>query len=166
MEWRPVLNFEGWYEVSDRGFVRSVERTVHFSDGRVRRYQGQRLRFYADDFGYRKVTLKKNGLWVRVHVHLLVAEAFKGPRPPGLQVRHYDGDHLNNRPDNLIYGSPLENHADTKRHGRVRRFRKLTDATVAAIRKARGRETCRALALKYNTSAAHVCNIQLGHRRA
>jgi hypothetical protein len=112
------------------------------------------------------VTLKKNGAWARVHVHALVAEAFNGPRPAGLQVRHYDGDHTNNTPRNLIYGSSKENHEDTKRHGRDRKHRKLTDTQVAAIRKARGKKTCRELAAQYGTSAPHVCNIQLGNRRA
>lgn len=165
MEWKSVLGFEGWYEVSDRGLVRSVPRTVHFSDGRVRKYKGRRLSSYPDGFGYRKVTLKRNGEWARIHVHVLVAAAFKGPRPEGMQVRHYDGNHLNNRPDNLVYGTSLENHADTKRHGRVRRFRKLSDAAVAEIRNARGKATGRELALQYGTSTTHVCNIQLGRRR-
>ena len=163
--WLPVVGAEGWYEVSRFGEVRSVDRVINFSDGRVRAYKGQTLAQYPDGFGYKKVTLKMNGAWSRVHVHVLVASAFRGPKPPNTQVRHFDGDHLNNTPKNLLWGTSVENHADIKRHGRQNRKRKLTDAQVRAIRAARGKKTCRELAAKYGTSAPHVCNIQLGNRR-
>lgn len=164
--WKPIPGFEGWYEASHRGQIRSVDRMITFSDGRVRFYEGRVLAQYEDGFGYKKVTLKMNGEWQRVHVHVLVAAAFSGPRPKGLQVRHFNGNPVQNTPGNLRYGTSKENHADTKRHGRVRRFRKLTDRQVQAIRNARGKATCRELAERYGTSPAHVCNIQLGHRRA
>lgn len=50
-------------------------------------------------------------------VHSLVTEAFLGPRPEGLVVRHLDGDHSNNNIDNLRYGTHAENVADMIRHG-------------------------------------------------
>jgi hypothetical protein len=50
-------------------------------------------------------------------VHVLVAAAFLGPCPDGQEVRHLDGDKLNNCLDNLIYGTRSENNLDTVRHG-------------------------------------------------
>ena len=120
---------------------------------------------YQDGFGYFKVTLKVNGKWERLHVHVLVASAFKGPRPNGAQVRHYDGDHLNNRASNVLWGTAVENHADIKWHGRQNRRKRLTDQQVQAIRGARGKKSGRALAKQYSVSPAHICNIQLGNRR-
>jgi hypothetical protein len=52
------------------------------------------------------------------YVHSLVAEAFIGPRPIGLEVRHLDGDSTNNAVDNLRYGTHAENMQDRVKHGR------------------------------------------------
>jgi hypothetical protein len=51
-------------------------------------------------------------------VHHLVLEAFVGPCPLGMQCRHLDGNPANNRPDNLVWGTSLENAKDRIRHGR------------------------------------------------
>lgn len=50
-------------------------------------------------------------------VHQVVAEAFHGPRPAGLETRHLDGDLLNNRSENLAYGTHGDNVADSVLHG-------------------------------------------------
>jgi len=61
---------------------------------------------------------RKNGrCYSDVGVHVLVCEAFHGPRPPGALVRHYpDPDPANNRPDNLAWGTDAENAADRTEH--------------------------------------------------
>lgn len=52
-------------------------------------------------------------------IHVLIATAFHGPKPtPAHQVRHLDGTRTNNRPENLAWGTPAENSADRKAHGR------------------------------------------------
>lgn len=51
-----------------------------------------------------------------VYVHAIVAECYHGKRPDGLDVLHGDGDCLNNRPENLRYGTELENQMDRKFH--------------------------------------------------
>lgn len=163
--WRPIVGYEGWYEVSDQGRVRSADRVLAFTDGRVRAYKGKVLAQYPDEFGYLKVTLKKQDSGNRIHVHVIVAAAFIGPRPEGLQVCHNEGDHLDNRPSEMRYGTVKANHADIKRHGRQNRHRKLSDEVVTAIREARGKLTGAELALLFGTSSTHVCNIQAGHRR-
>ena len=82
--------------------------------------------------GYRALTVKVNGKNATRFVHVLVMEAFAGPCPPGFQVRHLDGDPLNNRwapgvtaeevraaGGNLFYGTPKENCKDRDEvHGR------------------------------------------------
>lgn len=163
--WNPVVGYEGYYEVSSHGRVRSVDRVIAFKDGRVRAYKGKVLAQYPDGFGYLKVTLKKQDTGTRLHVHVIVAAAFLGPRPAGQQVCHNEGNHLDNRPSEMRYDTVAGNHADIKRHGRQNRRKKLTDAEVEAIRLARGKLTCIELAVLFGTSSTHVSNIQLGHRR-
>lgn len=73
------------------------------------------------------------------NVHQLVAMAFIGECPDGLEVRHHDGDKTNNSSSNLSYGTRLENHADKIRHGTSGRgeqnsMAKLTEDDVLAIR--------------------------------
>ena len=50
------------------------------------------------------------------YVHRLVLETFVGPRPDGMEARHLNGDCQDNRVENLIWGTPLENGADKIRH--------------------------------------------------
>ena len=83
-----------------------------------------------------KITVKRRP------VHKLVAEAFLGPCPPGMEVCHWDGNKQNNKVSNLRYDTRKNNHADKKRHGTdpsgMRHGRaKLTDDQVREIRRLR-----------------------------
>lgn len=168
MEWRAIPGYEGWYEVSDSGQVRSVTRTITHSDGRVRCYPAVTRRQYTDGYGYRKVTLNRNSTDWRVHVHVLVALAFIGPRSPGLDVCHNDGNCLNNSPSNLRYDTPKGNRQDSVKHGTSIRpsMRKVDDAAVSIIRAARGALSVSTLSFIFGISKPHVCSIQKGVRRA
>jgi hypothetical protein len=72
---------------------------------------------YHKGKGYLGVRLGVNGVRRDYYVHLLVLEAFCGPCPSGMQARHLDGNCLNNRVDNLAWGTPVENCEDKQRHG-------------------------------------------------
>lgn len=67
--------------------------------------------------GYRSVGISVGRKVRVVRVHVLVADAFHGPRPEGLETRHLDGNPLNNAAENLKYGTALENYEDQVRHG-------------------------------------------------
>ena len=68
--------------------------------------------------GYRHIALRDgNGGRTRWRIHRLVLETFIGPAPDGMQCRHLDGDKLNNRLDNLAWGTQSENERDKIRHG-------------------------------------------------
>jgi len=86
--------------------------------------------------GYCTIRLLNAGKKRKFYVHLLVAEAFLGPRPVELQTRHLDGNPLNNAVDNLAYGTPLENAGDAVAHGRHYRDNKgvLAKAQIPVIR--------------------------------
>jgi hypothetical protein len=75
--WLPVLpDWVGFYEVSDRGRVRSVDRIVMRSDGRKVPTSGQILRQYQDHLGLRSVVLRRPGHCQHVYVHRLVRDLF------------------------------------------------------------------------------------------
>jgi len=116
--WKPVNGYEGIYEVSSHGRVRSVDRTVTRSDGRVHRHKGKVLSAgLSKRGGYPLVSLYTQGKNQSHYVHSLVAETFIGPRPDGTEVCHNDGNPTNNHVDNLRYGTSSDNELDKVRHG-------------------------------------------------
>ena len=127
--WRCVVGYEGRYEVSDRGRVRSwVLR------GASRRKRPKLMKITRSPRPYDcavEVINLSNGSakGQRVfQVHALVLTAFVGHKPEGMETLHDDGDSTNNRLSNLSWGTSLENHADRIRHSRTNRF--LTDAQI------------------------------------
>ena len=103
--WKPVVGYEGLYEVSSTGKVWSIRR------GRV-------LRPRKKSDGHLKVGLWKAGKGKDKYVHRLVLEAFVAPCPEGMECLHIDGNPENNRVDNLRWGTRGENMLDRVRHGR------------------------------------------------
>jgi hypothetical protein len=120
-EWRPVVGWVGYYEVSDLGRVRSVDRTVVSSVGLVMRLKGKVLRSKFNTHGYRVVNLSRSGKPVTAPIHRLVLEAFVEPQPqsPANHTRHLDGNKLSNIPSNLKWGTQQENNADQLIHRRA-----------------------------------------------
>lgn len=123
-EWRATL--EPGYEVSDDGRVRSVDRIMTYSDGRQRFYPGQELARALSSNGYLKVSL---GRGKQRSVHVLVCEAWHGPKPAKrLEVRHLNGNGLDNRPANLKWGTRKQNIHDAMKHGTFLGARRLRRA--------------------------------------
>ena len=98
------------YRITDDGRLWS-DRTWRGSSGRW-------VKASPSGKGYLAANLFLDGKSRRRYIHHLVAEAFIGPRPDGMEVRHKNGDMLDNRASNLVYGTSGENHLDTVRHGR------------------------------------------------
>jgi HNH endonuclease len=95
--------------------------------------------------GYPVISMKRGGKYRAALVHILMAEAFIGSRPPGMEVCHRDGDPGNCRPDNLRYGTKQSNEDDKKVHGTRPRGAlhgnaKLDDDKVREIRRLRRTE--------------------------
>lgn len=100
-EWKPVVGFEGYYEVSSLGRVRSVERAVIDKRGRRRMYPAMMLATYLNCHGRVLIGLWRDNRINRMSVHRLVAMAFL-PNPDNLpEVNHKDENPQNNRVDNL-----------------------------------------------------------------
>ena len=118
-EWRDVPGFRGCYQVSSLGRVRSLL----CGQPRIRKPY---LHNTSGSMRYRRITISVPGSRAKLgrYVHEWVASAFHGPRPPEAEVRHLDGDSLNNCADNLAWGSRAENMADAVAHGTIYNSRK------------------------------------------
>lgn len=115
-EWRPVVGYEGLYEVSDKGRVRSL----WCANGRVLRKRDTPyvLKQSKHGFGYLTVNLAKNGKHATTGVHTIVCAAFRGPAPEGTICGHDDNDPANNRLGNLNWITYSKNNGDDRqRHG-------------------------------------------------
>lgn len=125
-EWRDVPGYEGLYQVSDMGRVKSSPRKG--TDGRVLR-PGR-----VNRLGHNGLYLYKDGKGKFFLTHRLVLLAFVGPPPSHCEVCHNNGDPHDNRLENLRYGTRSENCVDTSKMGH-NKIRKLTDEQVQEIRR-------------------------------
>lgn len=117
-EWRPVVGYEGLYEVSDLGNVRSLDRYCLGKDGRAELHHGKVLSNTPGKWGYVIVHLRDGlGHGRRRSAHSVVAEAFLGARPAGHDILHLNGRRADNRVANLRYGSRAENLHQTYEYG-------------------------------------------------
>lgn len=154
--WKPVVEFEGLYEVS--------------SLGRVRNTNGYVLKPRLSNSGYHRVALSKNCTYSHRTVHRLVLAAFSGKPGEGVEGRHLDGDRTNNCLSNLAWGTKLENASDRIAHGRqVRgskvRIAKLNERRVQIIKwlLAKGEMSQQRIANLFGVSQTKISAIKLGH---
>jgi len=138
--WKAVPNYEGQYEVSNLGRVRSLDRIVmrRYSDGRPDspiHYKGKLISTQRKQCGHVKVNL---GAGVHKLVHRLVLLAFVGPPGAGRECLHNNGIPSDNRVENLRWGSRVENKNDERKHaqeyGRKQGASHLTVETICAIK--------------------------------
>jgi len=153
--WRDVIDYEGLYQVSDDGRVRSLWRLLPEATASGIRKPRLILKYGRNNQGRLQVALCKDGVPRRFQVHRLVLTAFAGPCPEGMEALHRNGDHLDCRISNLRWGTHTENMQDKARHGTQTQGEthgrsKLTDQDVRDIRAST--ETNRALGKKYGVS--------------
>lgn len=158
--WKPATGWEGLYEVSDAGRVRNCARRLGTRPGKVLAIGSCR--------GYAQVKLYRSGRGRTEKLHHLVLLAFVGPRPPGADGLHGDGDRKNNTPGNLRWGTRQENERDKDSHGRRARGAaaagaKLTDAAARELISRRDLTTRKAAQL-FGVSCALVSMIRTGAR--
>lgn len=115
-EWLPIPGYPG-YEASSIGRVRSVDRIITPRIGPPRRMKGRVLYQFIRWNGYRQVSLPVASRRQTRRVHALVAMAFHGPRPEGMEACHNDGNKEHNVPENIRWDTSTENMRDVVRHG-------------------------------------------------
>lgn len=150
-EWKPVLGFQDCYQVSNHGNVRRICPYCGPSHSRI----VQRRRTTQ---GYIYYNLSRCGKQKKCMAHVLVAEAFIGPRPPGMWVNHKDGDKGNPYLGNLEYVTPSGNHIHAVMNG-LRPRMKLNAAVVLEIRKLEGFEGSTTVAKRFGVTKTHVLAI-------
>jgi hypothetical protein len=161
-EWRAVLGFEGYYEVSDLGAVRSR----HFDPPQPKKHR-------LNCCGYPVLVLYGGGKRRTVPLHRLVAEVFRADQRNALhcEVAHLDGNRLNASADNLKWVSRSENLSHRHQHGTDDRGERhssarLTNAQAVEIRSLRAKRKYRELAAEYGVGLRTIHDIVYGRRYA
>jgi hypothetical protein len=166
-EWRDIPGYEGRYQVSDMGNVKSLARK-----DRRGVYWPERLRKVSPEpSGHLSVCLSFDNKTRTLSVHRLVLLAFVGPPPEGTEACHKNGKPDDNRLENLYWGTRKQNQQDSIRHGTKaygRQFQsghapyrtKLTRDDVRAIRAST--ESHAELAEKYGVHRTTISDIRRG----
>jgi hypothetical protein len=150
--WKPVVGYEGLYEVSNQGRVRSLQSARILSTKP------------SKHLGYVSYNLRRAGAARACYAHSLVLEAFVGPRQSSKhQACHGNGNRADNRVENLRWGTRAENYEDARRHGTNSKGKrhggaKLTEQAVLAIRA--DTRLHREIALDYGVSRSRVSTIK------
>lgn len=168
--WKPVLGFEGLYEVSNLVRIRSIERTVYRRKGGAVTWPEKVLKQRLNPNGYWIVSLWLNGNQKIARVHRLYALAFL-PNPEGKpDINHRDGVKSNNSPSNLEWCTKRENSLHAYSTGllpKVPTMRGersptaiLTEQEALAIR--RSTKVARLLAAEFKVSIFTIYSIRQG----
>lgn len=135
--YKPIVGYEGLYEVSNLGNVRSLDRYAPHNHGYKQKIKGKVLKQHDNTRGYMYVGLWKNGKQKKFYVHRLVAQAFI-PNTDNLpEVNHKDEIKSNNCVYNLEWVTSKEN---ANYGSRIERFsnklkgRKLSEETKQKMR--------------------------------
>lgn len=158
-EWRPVVGYEDRYSVSSEGRIR-----IDFGWNKGKMFKQQPIAMG----NYLGVRLSRAGKATNLRVATLVCESFIGPKPgPGYEVNHKNGQHRDNRAENLewVTKREQEDHAianDLHKFGEQHHAHKLTEQEVREIRAApRGARLN--LDVKYGVSKSTIVAIRTRH---
>lgn len=136
--WKDVKDYEGLYQVSNQGRVKTLEKTIYYrGQNRTSVSKEKVLKTRVNRWGYESVNLTKEYKMKTFQVHTLVARAYLGDKVKRY-VNHIDGYKLNNVPANLEYVEAKENvkHAfETGLRVRGDNARRLNKELVLEIRK-------------------------------
>ena len=122
-EWRDIKGYEGLYQVSNLGRVRSLERKVKAKGGSLRTQKPRILAQHPNFKGYMRLNLSDGNKREHFLVHRLVYQAFNGELIDGLSIDHIDNDKTRNTPENLQQITHRENNTkDQFRHDTTSRF--------------------------------------------
>lgn len=170
--WKPVIGFEGIYEINNQGIIRSIDRFVANKNGE-RLAKGKTISHIKSNSGYMVVNLKNNGKSKQFLVHRLIALHFID-NPMNLpEINHKDGNKCNNDFSNLEWCSKSENIAHSYKLGLSKsNFKqtemgeknpnnKLAEDDVKLIRDeySKGWKSQRQLAKEFNVSQQCIGNI-------
>lgn len=116
-QWSDIPGFEGSYQASTHGRIKSLGREIVRSTGAVQFLKPRVLKHSVDNSDRHRVYLRRDGKTHTRLVHQLVLETFVGPCPDGMEVCHADDDAGNNYLSNLRYDTHRENLIERTRNG-------------------------------------------------
>jgi len=166
--WAPVCGYEDYFEVSNRGRVRSLPRHYVDAIGRKQFVRGKLLALNTNSAGYPLANLCVKMVYRAVPVHTLVLTTFKGARPRGMECCHNDGNRKNNLLSNLRWDTRAGNMADKIAHGthmegvRCPKAKLCNEKVKEIRRRIAGGEQQKSLALEFGVSRSVICEVNKG----
>jgi len=166
--WKFVPEYEGLYEASNQGRIKSVRRQIKGPRGcTIIKKEKILVPWKINKSGHSQVALYKNGSIKQKYIHYLVLITFVGPCPIGMECRHLNGNPSDNRwPENIIWGTRKENAQDKIKHGKSLQgekchLTKLTSENVLEIkRQLKNGETCLKISKEYGVSREAISAIK------
>lgn len=107
--WKDIKGYEGLYQISNLGNVKSVKRRIKYSNGTIVSYPEKILKGFISTSGYKAVDLYENKKKKKFYIHRLVAEAFVDNPLNKPEVNHINENKLDNRFENLEWCTSSEN---------------------------------------------------------
>jgi len=133
-EWKDIPYYSGFYQVSCKGRIKSLTRTVVSSNGKKYVIMGKAISPYKTKHGYLAFKVNKNGKRKGMYVHRAVLLAFT--KEEGEQVNHIDGIKTNNNIENLEWVTASENYNHALVNG-LRKYaygKKIDDMSVLTMK--------------------------------
>lgn len=162
--WKDISGYEGYYQVSNQGNLRSLDRKVWDSRGYYKNLKGKELKGTLSKVGYYMVSLNKEHKISKEYVHRLVCETFLGKEEHHECVNHINGDKTDNRVENLEWTTYSENNKHAyeinlkSNRGENQSRHKLKEYQVLDIRRiyAEGNHSHRELAKMYGVEHSTI----------
>ena len=153
--WKDVPGYEGYYQASNLGRIKSVSRIVKHNCGGPKKVNERIMKGYINRYGYKRVDLSKKGVNKQFSAHRIIAMTFLGESD--LVVNHIDGVKLNNHINNLEYVTPQENTAHAVRAGLIKNNSQINEKNI--VEDYQNGSRLRELEKKYNTSHHNIRKI-------
>ena len=164
-QWKDVFEFEGLYQVSDLGRVKSLSRMTRFGSVNFLKKEIIRKQFVKKS-GYLCVDFCKNNIIKKNHVHRLVANCFIINKEGKSQVNHINGVKADNRANYLEWSTCSENilhsyHTGLHKSGQNASFSKLSEIEILSIRENKNNLSYRDLSLLHKVSKSNIGQIMI-----
>lgn len=153
--WKDVIGYEGWYQVSNYGKLKSIDRLIDYPNGNKRLFKGKTQKCSVLKGGYIYYDLYKNSKRKRFLAHILVYNSFKNDYNPNLDINHIDCNKQNNFIENLEQVTRSQNMKHALKNGLLDKT--INSATKNYVLDNDGNEIdLKTLARKYGLSYSKV----------
>jgi hypothetical protein len=164
--WKDIQGYESLYQASNLSRIRSLDRIIYYSDGRINHTKGKIINSYIDSSnGYSIIRLSKNNKIKRYKVHRIIAKLFLDNPNKYVQINHKDCNKTNNNIENLEWCNQSQNMKHAFANNLIKRYSgieninsKLDYHIVSIIRKSI--LSCKELANIFNVSEGCIKQVK------